>query len=118
MKLYTNAEVEFKFLINNPIVQTGILKIYYPNDNTNQFNAAVSFDDSNAFLRCFDNTCVSTGSNTSTSLQHDSVGKFVKVTAAFQNPDVVRKRDAPYNIVRFSISGWTLPAPTASQTAV
>ena len=114
MKLYTNAEVEFKFLINNPIVQTGILKIYYPNDLTNQFNAAVSFDDSNAFLRCFDNTCVSTG----TSIQHDSEGKFVKVTAAFLKPDVVRKRDAPYNIVRFSISGWTLPAPTASQTAV
>ena len=76
-----------------------------------KFDAAVAFDKTKALLRCFDATCTTTN----TVIEHDSVNKYVDISKLFEAPEYVRKTT---NKVRFSISGWTLPAPTLTDTTV
>ena len=78
---------------------------------TDKWQAAVGFDQPKALIRCFDTTCTETG----VVMEHDATNKYVDVSKLFEAPEFVRKKG---NSVRFSISGWTLPAPTSTDTSV
>lgn len=111
MNLYSNAELEFKFSVTNPIIQLGRIRIYYPNSKATKFDAAVDFDKTKALLRCFDNTCTTNN----IVIEHDSVNKYVDISKLFEAPEYVRKTTFE---VRFSVSGWTLAAPSVTDSTV
>ena len=89
----------------------GRIRIYYPSTTTDKWQAAVGFDNSKWLIRCFDSTCTETG----VVVEHDSTNRFVDISKLFEAPEFVRKTG---NSVRFSLSGWTLPAPTSTDTSV
>lgn len=111
MNLYSNAELEFKFEVQNPIIQLGRIRIFYPTSKATKFDAAVAFDKTKALLRCFDNTCTTNN----IVIEHDQVNKYVDISKLFEAPEYVRKTGFE---VRFSISGWTLAAPSQTDTTV
>ena len=67
----------------------------------------MSFDDSNSYFRCFKESCISDNIKP----EHFAADNYVEIKGLFASPEAVRRTG---DLIRFSISGWTLPAPTVA----